>query len=403
MQFLFIDNEKICVYKDGKVSEHESSYIKKYREASLTSAKNTEWKRLGRTEMLLNEGFLEDNKEVFSKLYDVAPTAKEDELVYSFCVNDSAGGYLKNDTSGVYLKYLNDEKKLEAHLITSNQVEFTSLFASKDNLLASIKKGSVAGDIAIFSKDGSEYKSVTAGDSLDENPSVDENGNILFNSYGVARDENNNFLWYSDSEICRLNLLTMEMETVISHQGLSFVKPLEFDGGLYYVKRPTEEKERSNVLLDILMIPVRIVQGIVGFVSAFTTIFSGKPLLSEGKKSNGRSLAKNYKKDEQRLFVMNNLIKVDRELERNQKFADYGFIPRTWKLCRLDANGEKEIFSGVADYCVLEDGTLIFTNGKHLFSFDGEKVKKILDTNCCIKVSSSSPSPYAVASVFGDL
>ena len=176
MQFLFIDNEKICVYKDGKVTEHESSYIKKYREASLTSAKNSEWKRLGRTEMLLNEGFLEDNREVFSKLYAIAPTAKEDELVYSFCVNDSAGGYLKNDTSGVYLKYLNDEKNLEAHLITSNQVEFTSLFASKDNLLAGVKKGSVAGDIAIFSKDGSEYKSVTAGDSLDENPSVDERG-----------------------------------------------------------------------------------------------------------------------------------------------------------------------------------------------------------------------------------
>ena len=64
MQFLFIDNEKLCVYKDGKVSEYESSYIKKYREASLTSAKNTEWKRLGRTEMLLNEGveFLKNGK-----------------------------------------------------------------------------------------------------------------------------------------------------------------------------------------------------------------------------------------------------------------------------------------------------------------------------------------------------
>ena len=391
MQFLFIDNEKLCVYKDGKVSEYESSYIKKYREAALISAKNTEWKRKGRTERLLNEGFVEDDEEVFAKLYAIAPTAQETELIYSFCVNDS---------SGIYLKYLNDEKNLESHLISSNQVEFTSLFASKDNLLACVKKGSVEGDIAIFSKDGSEYKSVTAGDSLDENPSVDGDGNILFNSYGVARDENNNFLWYSDSEICRLNLLTMEMEEVLSHQGISFVKPIEFKGALYYIKRPTEEKERSNVLLDILMIPVRIVQGIVGFVSTFTSIFSGKPLLSEGKKSNGRSLAKNYNKDEQRLLVMNKLIKVDQELERNKKYDDFGFIPRSWKLSRLDANGEVEIFSGVADYCVLEDGTLIFTNGKHVFSFDGEKTKKILNTNFCIKVSSNTPSSNRLASAF---
>ena len=141
MQFLFIDNEKICVYKDGKVTEHESSYIKKYREASLTSARNSEWKRRGRTEMLLNEGFFDDNEEVYARLYDVAPTARENELIYSFAVNDS---------SGVYLKYLNDEKNLEAHLITSNQVDFTSLFATKNNLLACVKKGSVAGDIAVF-------------------------------------------------------------------------------------------------------------------------------------------------------------------------------------------------------------------------------------------------------------
>lgn len=156
------------------------------------------------------------------------------------------------------------------------------------------------------------------------------------------------------------------------------------------------------------MIPVRIAQGIVGFVSAFTSIFSGKPLVSEGKKSNGRSLARNYKKDEQRLLVMNNLIKVDKELERNKKYADYGFIPRSWKLVRLNGeNGqdgaETEIFSGVADYCVLEDGTLIFTNGKHLFSFDGEKAKKLLDVDCCIRVSSNAPSKYGIFKIFNEL
>ena len=349
--------------------------------------------------MLLDEGYFYDNEEVFARIYSVAPSSKEDELIYSFCVNDS---------SGIYLKYLNDEKELEAHLISSNQVDFTSLFSAKENVLAAVKKGGITSDIAIFSTDSSEYKSVTSGDSLDENPSVDEDGNILFNSYGVARDANNNFLWYSDSEICKLNLRTMYIEEMYAQQGFSFVKPIWHEGKTYCIKRPTEEKSNSNVFLDILMIPVRIAQGIVGFVSAFTSIFSGKPLVSEGKKSNGRSLARNYKKDEQRLLVMNNLIKVDKELERNKKYADYGFIPRSWKLVRLNGeNGqdgaETEIFSGVADYCVLEDGTLIFTNGKHLFSFDGEKAKKLLDVDCCIRVSSNAPSKYGIFKIFNEL
>ena len=298
MQFLFIDNEKLCVYKDGKVTEYESNYLKKYREASLISAKNSEWRRNSRTEMLLNEGFFYDNEEVFARLYAIAPTAKENEFVYSFCVNDS---------SGIYLKYLEDEKNLEAHLISSNQVEFTTLFASKQNLLVTVRKGDVAADIAIFSSDASEYKSVTSGDSLDENPSIDRDGNILFNTYGIARDENNNFLGYCGSEICRLNLRTMEIEEVLFKQDFSFVKPMQSKEGIYCIKRPHGEKDESNAFIDILMIPVRIVKAIVGFVSAFTTLFSGEPLVSEGRKTDGRSLVRNYKKDEQRLLVMNKM------------------------------------------------------------------------------------------------
>ena len=118
MQFLFIDNEKLCLYKDGKLSECESTYLKKYRETSLTSAKNSEWKRKGKVERMLNDIYLDiDNEEIFAKIYAIAPTNKETEFVYSFGVNDS---------SGIYLKYLNDEKNLEAHIISSNQVEFTS-------------------------------------------------------------------------------------------------------------------------------------------------------------------------------------------------------------------------------------------------------------------------------------
>ena len=35
MQFLFIDGEKICIYKDGEISEYESGFIEKYKDATL--------------------------------------------------------------------------------------------------------------------------------------------------------------------------------------------------------------------------------------------------------------------------------------------------------------------------------------------------------------------------------
>ena len=389
MKFYFIDGEKLCLYQDGKVTAYESNYIKKYREASLVAAKNSEWKKKGRTEMLLAEDFFFDGDEDFSaSLTAIAPTENPDEILYSFTVNES---------SGIYLKYLNDEKNVEAHVVSSNEVEFADLYAAKNCLLTTVKKGDVSADIGIFSPDRSEYKCLTSGDSLDENPSLTPEGNILFNSYGVARDANNNFLGYGESEIYELDLRTSSVKEVISRQGYSFIKPIRVGEYTYCIVRPLEDAERSNPFLDILLIPVRIAQGIVGFVSAFVSAFSGKPLVSEGKKSDGNAFVRSRKREERSLFVLNKRVNVEKELNRNKKKWNYGFIPRNWRLVRIkeDEKGESwieyTVYEGVADYCVLDTGEVIYTNGKHIFVKEDKRTRWLLDTDCCLKLSPVAP------------
>jgi len=74
MKFLFIDGEKICVFKDDKVRVYESGYIEKYRAQALASAKNNEWKKKSRTEMLMTEDFFFDSDEGFyAYVHSVAP------------------------------------------------------------------------------------------------------------------------------------------------------------------------------------------------------------------------------------------------------------------------------------------------------------------------------------------
>lgn len=387
MQFMFIDGEKLCVYKDGKVTTYESNYVKKYREASLISAKNLEWKKKGRTEMLLNEDFFDDDEEVSVSICAIAPTKNPNEILYSFIVNES---------SGIYLKYLDDDKNTEAHVISSNSVDFTTLFSGEDRLLATIGKGEVVADIAIFSDDRSDYKCITSGDSLDENPSFTDTGTVLFNSYGVARDENNNFLGYGSSSIYELDLSTMSIKEYPVEEGFSYIKPIQVRDKIYCIKRPVEDEDKSNPLIDILMIPVRIAQGIVGFVSFFVHAFSGKPLVSEGRKSDGNSLIKQRKKEERGLFVLNKRVSVEKELKRNKKSWNYGFIPRSWKLVRYTYKNDNQwkelvVFDGVADFCKLDTGEVIFTNGRHIFMDNGKEVELLLDTDYCLKVSPVTP------------
>lgn len=94
------------------------------------------------------------------------------------------------------------------------------------------------------------------------------------------------------------------------------------------------------------------------------------------------------------MFINNNLLNVDKELKKNKKQEDYGFIPSSWKLVKLARGGEaeKELASGVADFCLVEENgkkEFVYTNGKHIFSVEeGQKRKKLTDVDFCLKVGS---------------
>lgn len=189
----------------------------------------------------------------------------------------------------------------------------------------------------------------------------------------------------------------MEIKEELMNEIYSLVKPIKTEKGFYVIKKPVEEKEKSNPFLEILMIPVRIIQAIVGFVSLFVNMFSGKPLVSEGgRRSNGYSAAKNFKKDEKRLFVLNNLIRVDEEMKKNRKEEYPSFIPRSWRLEYIEKDEQGEWRSrgyriAVADYCLLETGEIIATNGKYVLEIKNNEdntysVRRLVDTDCCLKV-----------------
>lgn len=369
MKFVFNDGEQIGVYDNGKTGLFVSNYIVNYKDAMLKSQKNKEWKKKS-TELYDNYGFLEqDEGDVQAKITSVALSGEANKIVYA---------YEANFTHGIYLKQLDDELKTEAHIVSSDENSFDGLFTlSSGRMLCGVRPDTVTENIAVFDKNG-DYKTITDGDSLDENPSYEESENaIYFNSYGVGRDASNAFVKYLPSEIYRLNLHTMDIDEVLSDARYSFVKPKKRADGLYFIRTPAFERE-GNPLLEILLIPVRLVQAIAGFISSFVMCFAGKPLV-EGQSSKDIS-----NKDKRKIFINHNLINVDKQLKKNKKTTDYGFIPLDYKLMKIENGKDTVLFSGVADYCFSDDGTLIFTNGKHIFSYANGVKTKLVDTDFCV-------------------
>lgn len=396
MKIGFADGEKIGVYENGEKKIYESNYITRYKENALKSAKSKEWKK--KTDLMMADEYyfeLEDETDLFSSIQCVSPTIEENKLVYAFTVGE---------TSGIYYKYTDDKEKTEAHALSSSDFTFTSLSLFKSGkILGSVQTDSVCSNVVVFKNGCSEYETLTGGDSFDENPFLDKEGNVLFNSYAVGRDQNNAFITYLPSELYQINPETLEIKELLSHNTFSFIKPIkDKKGNLYCIRKPGEETQGDNVFLQILMIPVRILQALVGFISAFVACFAKKPLVSGGSSrsvSSGGDVAKNGG-NSKKMWVNNHLINVEKELKRNGKREEYGFIPKSWALVRLtqDENGkfvgEYELARGVADYCIVEeDGEtlLIFTNGKRVFALTEEKervkMKKLFETDCCIKVN----------------
>lgn len=407
MRFTFIDGEKLCIFQDGKVEKYESTFLTHYRETALQETKRKEWKK--DSEYMMYDRFMDGNTRVIARLCAISPTKEENKLVYTFTVNG---------TSGVYYKYTDDEKKTEAHYLTSNEDSFVNLVAYENgDMLGTVQNTPLTSNIALFSATDGEYKTVTGGDSKDENPIFAPNREIYFNSYGVGRDMNNEFVCYAPSEILKLNLHTMDIETILSDPKYSYIKPmLDGKGNLYCIQKSGENEEKGNPLLSILLAPIRIMEAIIGFISTFVRIFTGKPLMEgKGKTRSGGGAVKMPSEED---FMIHNMrLNVEKEMKNNQKEEDGGFIPRTFKLVKIPKNPDEFISqripgmavtlaSGVADYTLAQENgetVLLYTNGKRIFAIyeNGEK-KKLCHTDFCVHIGALQSS-QTETDLFGNI
>lgn len=190
---------------------------------------------------------------------------------------------------------------------------------------------------------------------------------------------------YSDgSELCAYDLQSMDIEVLRTDPKYSYVKPQDdAEGNLYCIRKPAKEKKKGNPLLEIVLIPYRILQAIVNFIQIFVVFFSGKTLTGGGNNpAKGRNI------DSRELFIRGNVIKVDEEIKRNRKFkdADLSFIPQSWKLVRLGEQGDEELKSGICDFCVTDEGILC-TNGRTVFLLKDGKKQTLCEGKLVLNVS----------------
>lgn len=378
----FTDGDKLGVWDGVSVRLFESEYIVRYREYIANRKQNDEWKVSGEGARFRGDSELYESRydeQVYAYINGVDWDGEK--LVYCFTVNGS---------SGVYRKDIVSEKAREEHIYSSADTEILSVHENHGLIAVTVRRDDVTSEVGVLDGRSSELRTLTGGDARDTNVRFSRKNpsELLFDSAGVGRTADGSFSGrYAPSVLMRLHRDTLELTELKGDGKHSYVKPKESKTGeLYCIRRPNKEKGNGNIFLDIILFPFRIIKAIFGFLQVFTIIFGNTSLTSASE--GGSNPTKGRKTDTRKLFVDGALIEADKEFKRNKKFKDreYGFIPASWKLMKC---GEKDeiLASGVCDYAIAEDGTLYYTDGRHIWQLKEGKHKKIADTECCLSVA----------------
>lgn len=387
-KIVFSDGDSIRVLDEGEEGTYASQYIADYRERMRRMVKNKEWKHSGMGAMFRGDTMSEvgmDSETRVDAYINSVHAAGEDKVLYTFTVNQ---------TSGVIEKTLSAKKDGERFILHTNDGELLSsdYNVTDGKFVAELKRGEISSDLVLLDTERGDYVSITDGDSRDENPSFSKKrpGVILYDSLAAGRNARGEFVEYAPAAVYEYDLNTLDLKEIRASEKYSYIKPVEDENGdIYCIRKPAKERDRHNPVVEILLIPYRLLMAIVNFIQIFVVFFTGKTMTG-----GGNNPAKGRDTDSRQMIIRGNVIEVDKEIARNKKFKDkdLAFIPASWKLVRIRGGEEEEMKSGICDFSLAEGGVGC-TNGRKVFFLKEGKSEKIAEGELVLNVATVTRAP----------
>jgi hypothetical protein len=375
--------------RDGQASErtYSSKFGEEIRERAVRVEQRQEWKRGGRGAafagaMLAGAGAA-DPAHMRIAITHLARGRRPGEVLY----------VLETDAISAVLA-LDLASGDETRLLHSSEHRVRSLCAGPEAIACAIAGKAGTCGIGAMEFDGSEPALVTEGDSVDLHPAWDPKAEreLLFQSAGTARDASGRTLGLGPCSIQRLRVERGQIEPVLESPKHDFLAPrFGPDGALHVVQRPyrgnTPRPPFWRGLLELLLIPWRLLQAIFGWLNFFSARYSGRTLLSGGPEREGP--------DVRELILMGNAVDASEQARRKRAAAgEDGLVPKDWELVRLEPDGQRRVLArGVSAYDFADDGALVYTNGVSVHRLTPDGKRELLFRADAIEQLVVDPSP----------
>ena len=295
-----------------------------------------------------------------------------------FVAHDRVLYFLRDDSFGGLFEYdlaLDTEKRLihKQHL----SLEDLRLHPDGQRLLCAQHARNGAANIVVMDDDGSNYRELTGGDTVDTAPAwvPGQPDAILFQSSGLARNPAGYVLAQGPTSIQMADTAAGSLTVVLEDPRLDFLQPrVGANGYLYFIRRPYEAPRygMENALTDALLFPFRLVRALLHYLNFFSLMYTRKPLIT----ASGPAVQADLKD----ILIKGKRLDAEAALRAGVQINGVpSLVPASWQLiCRSPQGEEHVLASHVASFDIASDDTILFSNGYGVFALDGANPPQVL-------------------------
>lgn len=366
----FVSHGKLHIAREGAPPRaYESAYGESVRERARQMRRKDAWKTEGAGARFMSGGLLwsrsdADPDTVSIQLTSLARGFSPDELLYTLAADGLVGVFAFRTSDGSERRLTHGNEGLPGDLCASTELGL---------LACSLPRSDGTSAIAVMNEQAGNLREVTEGDSRDLAPSwvPGPRRRLVYQSAGIGRDRNGAPIGLAPFSLHELDLERGEVGPLLELPGRDLLGPrLTEDGTLYFIERPHKSPGRSplRAVLDVVMIPPRLLWALFQYLNFFSARYTGKPLTTAGgPRREGADL--------RRMMVWGNLIDAEAEARRNARGGDEppAIVPRTWRLMRRRSGAAPEpLAESVLAYDIAADGTLLYSTGSAIYRLSGD-------------------------------
>ena len=372
----FLANGKLFLQRPGgQPGEVESRFAQELIDQAIRSFEKNEWKTRSATGQLMSgRGLLGgpgggDPTSRRIRFTGLARTNTPGAMLYSLDT-EAVGGLFLYDISEEYEQRLFHNQRFRARHLAPHP--------RRDLVAFSLRSEDGAGNIALVETNGQGLQLVTEGDSLDEAPSwvAGAELKLVFQSAGLGRTQQGHVAGIGP---CALQLLDLErghLETLAEDGKTDFLAPrLAADGTLYYIRRPYQAHRAPrpiHLLRDVVLLPVRLVWALLSYLNFFSTIYSGKPLMSAGGPQREGP-------DPKQVMLWGRMVDAERAMRAAKAGEPAALVPKDWELVQRNPQGKETVLAeSVISFDLSPDGRVVYTNGGAVFRREPDGRRELL-------------------------